>query len=77
MTTTNFAAPVKKQKKVSKNYLEMVTLAYQNKQHEKRVSDYFQGNSENRMIICRLPEQNKSEKGIDIMDGCYNVGWIL
>lgn len=29
------------------------------------------------MIICRLTEQNKSEKGIDIMDGCYNVGWIL
>lgn len=46
MTTTNFAAPVKKQKKVSKNYLEMVTLVYQNKQHEKCVSDYFLGNSE-------------------------------
>lgn len=30
MTTTNFAAPVKKHKNVSKNYLHIVTLVYQN-----------------------------------------------
>lgn len=70
MTTTNFAAPVKKQNKVSKNYLQMVTLVYQNYHHEKCVLDNILGNSETeRSFVDLLYRINLKKK-----DGYYNVG---